>query len=636
MATVPSLVSDEGSLVDKPNTKSLIWKYFGFVPDDNGKPSNTDKPQCKICCATVATKTSNTTNLRVHLRQKHPQLYTELMKTSEKECSLSTSKTTDKTLKDLFEARTKLSSNSREHKELTKSVTYFLAKDMLPAYTVEKAGFKQMLSKFNPRYKLPSRNYFSRVAIPALYSEIKSEIQQKINDQHFTFYAGTTDLWSSITSEPYLSYTIHYIDKNWNMCCKCLQTHYMPEAHTAVNLQEALTSSLEQWNLDPDKQVAITTDSGANIKLACELLGWQRLSCFGHNLDLAVNKGLDDGRMRVDTVLRKCRRIVAAFSQSWKRTNELAKVQEQQKLPLHKLKADVSTRWGSTAVMVKRILEQKEAIRIVLSGDRSTSHLAITWQDIDLLASINTFVAPLEDLTDTLSGETHVTISAVKPVLQHLSDVLLAESSEDSELTKEMKARCKAKILQQYGSSDINKLLDIATFLDPRFKHYKDDDQKKKEIEELIKLEVLQIAGTVETASDIQVINNDEGPVAKKSRLGKFLGKKYGIGVMHSDSSSGTNSVTRLTPLEKANNELLMYLQYPQLEVEECPLNWWKKEYIHLPMLSSLAQKFLCICATSVASERTFSTGGNIVTSKRNCLKPHVVDQLVFLAQNLD
>ena len=111
---------------------------------------------------------------------------------------------TDKMLKDLFEARIKLSSYSREHKELTKIVTYFLAKDMLPVYTVEKVGFKQMLRKFNPRYELPSRNYFSRVAIPALYSEIKSEIQQKINDQHFTFYAGTTDLWSSITSEPYL------------------------------------------------------------------------------------------------------------------------------------------------------------------------------------------------------------------------------------------------------------------------------------------------------------------------------------------------------------------------------------------------------------------------------------------------
>ena len=97
---------------------------------------------------------------------------------------------------------------------------------------------------------------------------------------------------------------------------------------------------------------------------------------------------------------------MVTFSQSWIRTNELTKVQEQ---PLHKLKADISTRFGSTAVMAKRILKQKEAIGIVLGGDHSTSHLAITWQDIDLLTSIN--------MTDTLPGETHVTISAVKLVL---------------------------------------------------------------------------------------------------------------------------------------------------------------------------------------------------------------------------
>ena len=59
--------------------------------------------------------------------------------------------------------------------------------------------------------------------------------------------------------------------------------------------------------------------------------------------------------------------------------------------------------------MVKQTLEQKKAIRIVLNGDHSTSHLAITSQDRDLLTSINTFVALLEDLTETLSGETHVT-----------------------------------------------------------------------------------------------------------------------------------------------------------------------------------------------------------------------------------
>ena len=50
-----------------------------------------------------------------------------------------------------------------------------------------------------------------------------------------------------------------------------------------------------------------------------------------------------------------------------------------------------------------------------------------------------------------------------------------------------------------------------------------------------------------------------------------------------------------------------------------------KRVYFHSSMLSNLAKKFLCICATTVASELTFRTGGYIVTSKRKCLKPHLV-----------
>ena len=62
------------SHVNKPNCKSTIWKYFGFVPDSNGKPEDTNKLQCKICRVTVNTKTGNMSNLRFHLKQKHPQL----------------------------------------------------------------------------------------------------------------------------------------------------------------------------------------------------------------------------------------------------------------------------------------------------------------------------------------------------------------------------------------------------------------------------------------------------------------------------------------------------------------------------------------------------------------------------------
>ena len=73
--------------------------------------------------------------------------------------------------------------------------------------------------------------------------------------------------------------------------------------------------------------VAITTDNGANVKSACELLGCQRLSCFGHYLNLAVEKGLNN--MRVKRALWVCKGVVASFSCSWKKQQDLTEVQIQ-------------------------------------------------------------------------------------------------------------------------------------------------------------------------------------------------------------------------------------------------------------------------------------------------------------------
>lgn len=75
---------------------------------------------------------------------------------------------------------------------------------------------------------------------------------------------------------------------------------------------------------------------------------------------------------------------------------DLVAAQEQKNLPIHKLKVDVVTRWGSAYDMVERVLEQMEAIRIVLCDDRNSSHLIPSWQDCDILQSIAAALKPLK------------------------------------------------------------------------------------------------------------------------------------------------------------------------------------------------------------------------------------------------
>ena len=174
----------------------------------------------------------------------------------------------------------------KKWKELTDAITYFIAKDALPIYTVEKPRFKQLLSSLDPRYEVPSRSCFSMTALPTLNASTRDKEKQELSEvQHFS---ATTDLWFSIRMQPYISYTIHFIHDEWKLQNRCLQTHFLPDDHTGENLVEVMEATLEAWELNAANQVCLTTDNGTNFNHAAELFGWTRLSCFGHNLHLAI------------------------------------------------------------------------------------------------------------------------------------------------------------------------------------------------------------------------------------------------------------------------------------------------------------------------------------------------------------
>ena len=87
---------------------------------------------------------------------------------------------------------------------------------------------------------------------------------------------------------------------------------------------------------------------------------------------------------------------------------------------------------------MKRLLEQEEAVRVALSTDRKTTHLLPTWQDIDVLQSINAALNPLTILTDLLSGENYVTVSAVLPLVHLVENDILKEVESDTTLTRDI------------------------------------------------------------------------------------------------------------------------------------------------------------------------------------------------------
>ena len=78
----------------------------------------------------------------------------------------------------------------------------------------------------------------------------------------------TSDGWSSITGDSYMSLTAHYIDHDWCLHTSCLKTQYHPESHTATNISNFLLESLAEYGLRRGNITAITTDSAANMVAA--------------------------------------------------------------------------------------------------------------------------------------------------------------------------------------------------------------------------------------------------------------------------------------------------------------------------------------------------------------------------------
>ena len=76
-----------------------------------------------------------------------------------------------------------------------------------------------------------------------------------------------------------------------------------------------------------------------------------------------------------------------------------------------------------------------------------------------------------------MSGESYITGSAIILILHLFNDTILSENAEDKPLTNKLRKTILADLKLRNTSPEVVYLLDVRSFVDPRFKlkHLKDE-----------------------------------------------------------------------------------------------------------------------------------------------------------------
>ncbi|XP_065891712.1 E3 SUMO-protein ligase ZBED1-like [Dysidea avara] len=177
--------------------------------------------------------------------------------------------------------------------------------------------------------------------------------------------------------------------------------------------------------------------------------------------------------------------------------------------------------------------------------------------------------------------------------------------------------------MTKYDQSDFDELFNVSSFLDPRVKtkHLKDQDVIKQcVIEE--GAELIESGAGVDDHS-VVVVSGDEPstssggvgcPPNKQRKLSSLL--REATSTVCSTAGTVTPSKEQ-TAEDKMRNEVEEYLKTSTIDPEVNPLKWWKIHATDFPVISKLARKYLCVCASSSPSERVFSLSGHIVSKKK-------------------
>ncbi|XP_063811546.1 E3 SUMO-protein ligase ZBED1 isoform X1 [Pseudophryne corroboree] len=647
METKNEVLQPDLKLVAHPRAKSKVWKYFGFDTNAEGCIMQWKKIYCRICMAQIA-YSGNTSNLSYHLEKNHPDEFCEFVKSNTEQMreafatafSKLKSETSQQVVQETLIMKNNHSFDNKKHMEVSSAVINLICEGMFPASVLDEPTFKSLLRTLDPRYEIPSRKYICSRVLPEKYHTVRNVILKELVD---ILWCGiSTDMWRSENqNRSYVTLFIHFLATGASNCLsvssRCLKTFEVPEENKAEAITRVFYETFIEWGIST-KVFGATTDYSKDIIKACSLLDIPiDMPCLAQTFNMGIQQAFQ--LPKLSGLLSRCKKLVEYFQQSSVAMYMLCEKQKQQNMLPCMLISNRVSWWGSTLAMLQRLKEQQFTIAGVLVEDSNNHHLMLEANEWNTIEGLVDLLQPFKQVAEMLSMSKYPTISMVKPLLHMLLNTSLNIKEMDLKeisMAKEVIAKALSTTYQQ--TPEIDMFLNVATFLDPRYKRlpflsaFERSQVENRVIEEAKSL----LERNKENArSEDKVFSIPEEPPVKKMLLSSTSLPTSSINNMLAEifCQSGASEDQEEWHAQVVE-ELSNFKSQKVLGLNEDPLKWWSDRLALFPLLPKVLQKYWCIAATRVFPERLFSSSANNVNAKRNRLAPAHVDEQVFLYEN--
>uniref|UniRef100_A0ACD5T6T2 Uncharacterized protein n=1 Tax=Avena sativa TaxID=4498 RepID=A0ACD5T6T2_AVESA len=355
--------------------------------------------------------------------------------------------------------------------------------DEYPFSAVEGEGFRAYSKTLQPQFEPPSRYTVARDCMN-LYLEEKAKLKDILRDQRVCL---TTDTWTSIQNQNYMSLTVHWINSRWELERKVLNFCFVPD-HAGDTLGRMVEECLLEWEIG--QVFTMTVDNATSNNTVVQYLKtvtkhWQstvsnneffRVRCCCHIVNLVVKKGWEGSNPSVARI-----RTALLFAKSSPGRLRLFRkcVMKEKIVEKSLFSLDVDTRWNSTYLMLNDTIPFEKAFKRL--GDECKYYTPYfskvrgpptveNWLEARKLISVFKF---FYNVTLRFSGQQYVTSTTFFHdfLLMHNKITQLIHGKEQEAGLASMAENMKQKFDKYWDNNDgLNPLLFIAVVLDPRYK----------------------------------------------------------------------------------------------------------------------------------------------------------------------